>query len=145
VNVLHGTIAGLLAVILPLVPTAAEAPPYNGPMTTTEFSQVGETEFSYRWVTDQAIAQKDLQCTLYYLCSFADIITPDCPDEVFVELDFFDNRDNLITSGGDVLPVSGQHMLRQVELGTNWVPDFATFDVTNMVCYSGTPTGYGEI
>jgi hypothetical protein len=79
------------------------------------------------------------------MCSFADIVGPGCPHEVFVALDYFDKNGDLITSGGDVLPSGGRQRHIHVELGTNWVETFDTFEVTDIGCYLGLPTGKPDL
>jgi hypothetical protein len=137
-------IAGL-SLALPLVPTSAEAPGQVSSSAANAFSGVGESGFSYRWLSDEDIEAEHLECNSYLLCSFADIAGPSCPHEVFVALDYFDLNGALITSGGDVLPSGGRQRHIQVELGTNWVETFDTFEVTDIGCYLGLPTGKPDL
>lgn len=132
----------LLSMALPIIPSVAEAPPRPFSAVDAVFKPVPETDYSRRWLSDEEIANRGLECHLYGLCSFADIEGPACPNEMLVELDFFDKHDELIDSGVDVLPSNGRSRLLHVELGTNWLDDFATFEITNVACYTGTPTGY---
>ena len=109
------------------------------------FELVGESGFSYRWLSDEDIEAEHLECNSYLLCSFADIVGPSCPHELFVAFDYFDVNGDLITSGGDVLPSGGRQRHIQVELGTNWVETFDTFEVTDIGCYLGLPTGTPDL
>ena len=144
-NVIQGVITGVLAMTLPMLPSVAEAPEQQGEGTVTAFELVGESGFSYRWLSDEDIEAEHLECNSYLLCSFADIVGPSCPHELFVALDYFDVNGDLITSGGDVLPSGGRQRHIQVELGTNWVETLDAFEVTDIGCYLGLPTGTPDL
>ena len=130
---------------LPMLPSVAEAPEQPYESAVAAFELVGESGFSYRWLSDEDIEAEHLECNSYLLCSFADIVGPSCPHELFVALDYFDVNGDLITSGGDVLPSGGRQRHIQVELGTNWVETFDTFEVTEIGCYLGLPTGKPDL
>jgi hypothetical protein len=128
-----------------LIQTAANAPIKHAAITSLEFGDIGERGFKYRWLTDQAINDGHLKCQMYSLCSFADLVGPSCPAELFVALDFFDQNGALISSGGDVLPSYGKRHYVHVELGTNFLDSFADFEVTDIGCYRGVPTGRADL
>ena len=137
-------IAGL-SLALPLVPTSAEAPGHVSSSAANAFSGVGEAGFSYRWLSDEDIKAEHLECNSYSMCSFADIVGPSCPNEVFVALDYFDKDNDPLSSGGDILPSSGRQRHIHVELGTNnhdWVK---SFEVSDIGCYLGLPTGKPDL
>ena len=79
------------------------------------------------------------------MCSFADIVGPSCPHELFVALDYFDKNNDPLSSGGDILPSSGRQRHIHIELGTNnhdWVK---SFEVADIGCYFGLPTGKPDL
>lgn len=130
---------------LPLVPVSAEAPESANSSPESAFHLVGQNGFSYRWLTNVTIISEHMECNFYSLCSFADIVGPSCPNEIFVALDYFDVNGDLITSGGDVLPASGKQRHIHVELGSNWVESFDSFEVSDIGCYLGLPTGKPDL
>jgi hypothetical protein len=137
-------IAGL-SLALPLVPNPAEAPEVTSASVGASFDLIGEYGFSYRWLSEETIKSGHMECNFYALCSFADIVGPSCPHEIFVALDYFDVNGDLITSGGDVLPSSGRQRHIHVELGSNNIESFDTFEVSDVGCYLGLPTGKPDI
>ena len=137
-------IAGL-SLALPLVPTSAEAPGQESSGAANAFTQVGEAGFSYRWVDEDTSIAEGLQCNFYSWCAFADIVGPACPDEVLVELDYFDKDDWYVASGADVLPGSGRQKHIHVELGTNHYDGLGNIEIPNISCYLGLPTGKPDI
>ena len=144
-NVIQGLITGALALALPLVPAAAEAPEPYVPGSSARFYMVGDNGFSYRWVDEETSIAEGLECNLYALCAFADIVGPACDDEVLVELDYFDEDDWYVTSVNDVLPGAGRQRHIRVELGTNIFDGLSSFDVADIKCYRGVPTGKPDL
>ena len=154
-NLIQGLITGALALVLPLVPAAAEAPEPYLPDSSARFYMVGDNGFSHRWVgdngfsfrwVDEATSETEgLDCNLYALCAFADIVGPACPNQVLVELDYFDENDWYVTSVNDVLPGAGRQRHIRVELGTNLYEDLSSFQVADVRCYVGVPTGTPDL
>jgi hypothetical protein len=144
-NIIQGLITGVLALTLPLVPTAAEAPEPYEPNSSSRFYGVGDHGFSHRWVDEDSSIAEGLECNLYMSCAFADIVGPACPDEVLVELDYFDKDDLYVTTLQDVLPGSGSQRHIRVELGTNLYEDLSSFQVSDIKCYLGLPTGTPDL
>jgi hypothetical protein len=144
-NLIQGLITGVLALALPLVPAAAEAPEPYVPDSSAQFYMVGDNGFSYRWVDEETSIAEGLECNLYALCAFADIVGPACPDQVLVELDYFDEDDWYVTSVNDVLPGAGRQRHIRVELGTNLYEDLSSFQVADVRCYVGVPTGTPDL
>jgi hypothetical protein len=144
-NIIQGLITGVLALTLPLVPTAAEAPEPYEPNSSSRFYGVGDHGFSHRWVDEDSSIAEGLECNLYMSCAFADIVGPACPDEVLVELDYFDKDDLYVTTLQDVLPGSGSQRHIRVELGTNLDEDLSSFQVADIKCYLGVPTGTPDL
>ena len=140
-NLIQGLITGVLALALPLVPAAAEAPEPYVPDSSAQFYLVGDNRFSYRWVDQDTSIAEGLECNLYAWCAFADIVGPACDDEVMVELDYFDEDDWYVTSVNDVLPGAGRQRHIRVELGTNIFDGLSSFEVADIKCYRGVPTG----
>jgi hypothetical protein len=132
-----------LTVTSQLVPMAAEAP--TRVSESNLFNSIGEQGFSYRWVSDSLAKAEHLECNSYSWCSFADIVGPSCPNELFVGLDFYDKNNELISSGGDVLPSSGRRRHIHVELGTNRLVDVNNLRVSFISCYKGLPTGKPDL
>jgi hypothetical protein len=144
-NLIQGLITGVLALALPLVPAAAEAPEPYVPDSSARFYMVGDNGFSHRWVDEETSIAEGLECNLYALCAFADIVGPACPDQVLVELDYFDEDDWYVTSVNDVLPGAGRQRHIRVELGTNLDQDLSSFEVADVRCYVGLPTGTPDL
>jgi hypothetical protein len=144
-NLIHGLLTGVLALALPLVPAAAQAPETYEPDTSSRLYMVGDHGFSYRWVDEETSVAEGLECNLYAWCAFADIVGPSCEDEVLVELDFFDADDWYVTSGVDVLPGAGSQRHIRVELGTNLFDGMASLEVADVRCYLGLPTGTPDL
>lgn len=140
-NLIQGLITGVLALALPLVPAAAEAPEPYVPDSSARFYMVGDNGFSHRWVDEETSIAEGLECNLYQSCAFADIVGPACDDEVMVELDYFDKYDWYATTVFDVLPGAGRQRHIRVELGTNLYEDLSSFQVADVRCYVGLPTG----
>ena len=140
-NLIQGLITGALALVLPLVPSVAEAPEPQTVDSSARFHQVGDKGFSLRWVDEETSIAEGLECNLYQSCAFADIVGPACADEVLVELDYFDEDDWYVTSVYDVLPGSRRQRHIRVELGTNLYEDLSSFRVADVRCYVGLPTG----
>ena len=144
-NVIQGLITGALALALPLVPAAAEAPEPYVPDSSARFYMVGDNGFSFRWVDEETSIAEGLECNLYQSCAFADIVGPACAEEVLVELDYFDENDWYVTSLNDVLPGAGRQRHIRVELGTNLYEDLSSFEVADIKCYKGKPTGTPDL
>jgi hypothetical protein len=144
-NLIHGLITGVLALALPLVPAAAEAPEPYVPDSSSRFYGVGDHGFSYRWVDEDTSIAEGLECNLYMSCAFADIVGPACPDEVAVELDYFDKDDSYVTTVVDVIPGAGRQRHPRIELGTNLYEDLNSFQVADVKCYRGVPTGTPDL
>ncbi len=144
-NLIQGLITGVLALALPLVPAAAEAPEPYVPDSSAQFYMVGDNGFSYRWVDEETSIAEGLECNLYQSCAFADIVGPACADEVLVELDYFDEDDWYVTSVNDVLPGAGRQRHMRVELGTNLDQELPSFQVADVRCHVGVPTGTPDL
>ena len=144
-NIIQGLITGVLALVLPLVPTVAEAPEPYVPDSSSRFYGVGDSGFSYRWVDEDTSIAEGLDCNLYMSCAFADSVGPACPDEVSVELDYFDKDDWYVTSVVDVIPGAGRQRHLRIELGTNLYEDLNSFQVADVKCYRGVPTGTPDL
>ncbi len=144
-NLIQGLITGVLALALPFVPAAAEAPEPYVPDSSARFYMVGDNGFSHRWVDEETSVAEGLECNLYALCAFADIVGPACPNQVLVELDYFDEDDGYVTTVNDVLPGSGRQRHIRVELGTNLYEDLSSFRVADVRCYVGVPTGTPDL
>ncbi len=144
-NLIQGLVTGALALVLPFVPSPAEAPEPYVPDSSAQFYMVGDNGFSYRWVDEETSIAEGLECNLYALCAFADIVGPACPDQVLVELDYFDEDDWYVTSVNDVLPGAGRQRHIRVELGTNLYEDLSSFQVADVRCYVGVPTGTPDL
>ena len=144
-NLIQGLITGVLALALPLVPAAAEAPEPYVPDSSAQFYLVGDNGFSYRWVDEETSISEGLECNLYQSCAFADIVGPACDDEVLVELDYFDEEDRYVTTVNAVLPGAGRQRHIRTELGTNVDQEFSSFEVANVTCYVGVPTGTPDL
>ena len=144
-NLIQGLITGVLALALPLVPTVAEAPETFIPNPSARFYMVGDNGFSYRWVDEETSIAEGLECHFYGWCAFADIVGPACPDQVAVELDYFDEDDLYVTSVVDVLPGAGRQRHIRVELGTNHYDGLTSFDLANVECSRGLPTGTPDL
>jgi hypothetical protein len=144
-NLIQGLITGVLALALPLVPAAAEAPEPYAPDSSARFYTVGDDGFSHRWVDEETSIAEGLECNLYALCAFADIVGPACPDQVLVELDYFDEDDWYVTTVNDILPGAGRQRHIRVELGTNVVDGLSSFEVADARCYVGLPTGTPDL
>lgn len=144
-NLIQGLITGVLALALPLVPVAAEAPEPYVPDSSARFYLVGDNGFSHRWVDEETSISEGLECNLYALCAFADIVGPACPNQVLVELDYFDEDDWYVTTVNDVLPGAGRQRHTRVELGTNLDQELSSFEVADVRCYVGLPTGTPDL
>ena len=85
-------IAGL-SLALPLVPAEVQAPTQIS--EAESYALVGDGGFTYRWSDDAT--GNDHTCELYAWCTFADILGPTCPGEVFIALEFYDQHGDLVT------------------------------------------------
>lgn len=144
-NLIQGLITCALALALPLLPAPAEAPEPYVPDSSARFYMVGDHGFSFRWVDEETSIAEGLECNLYAWCAFADIVGPACDDEVAVELYYFDEEDRYVTSVNAVLPGAGRQRHIRVELGTNLYEDLSSFQVADVRCYVGVPTGTPDL
>ena len=107
-------------------------------------------EFSWNAKTCFAITHTSLVCGLVTPLMAAEISImmsgiANATDEVLVELDYFDEDDWYMTSVNDVLPGSGRQRHIRVELGTNLYEDLSSFQVADVRCYVGVPTGTPDL
>lgn len=144
-NLIQGLITGALALALPLVPVPAQAPAPEPPTSSARFYPVGDNGFSFRWVDEETSMAEGLECNLYAWCAFADLVGPACADEVMVELDFFDADDVYVTTVLDVIPGAGRQRHVRVELGTNLYEDLSSFQLADIKCNLGLPTGTPDL
>jgi hypothetical protein len=143
-NIWAAPLALVLSCILPLVPSAAEAPAHTSTFAVAgaSFSQLGEGSFAFRWSSQEV--SDNSECQLYAWCAFADIVGPTCPNEVFVALEFYDKNDELVTEGGDILSGLRRQRFIGVEIGTNRDITFEKFKIVDIECGPGLPTGHGK-
>lgn len=143
-NLIQGLITGALALVLPLVPSEAEAPEPQTVDSSARFHQIGDNGFSFRWVDEETSVAEGLQCSLYEWCAYADIVGPSCPNELLISLDYLDDEDLYVTSGTVILPADNRQRHSRAELGTSQLDDFETFVIDDIRCYQGLPTGVAE-
>lgn len=143
-NLIQGLITGALALVLPLVPSVAEAPEPQTVDSSARFHPVGDKGFSFRWVDEETSVAEGLECSLYEWCAYADIVGPACPNELLISLDYLDDEDLYVTSGTVILPAANRQRHSRAELGTSQLDNFETFVIDDIRCYQGLPTGVAE-
>ena len=142
-NMIQAVVGSLLALILPLMPVAAEAPEFTGTTSELDYFDMGVEGFKFRWTPDDR--SDSIDCQNYAICAFGDILGPDCPGQIFVALEFYDENGERVNDGGDIIEARGKRRFMGVELGTNRDITFDTFNVVDIFCGKGLPTGRGEV
>ena len=142
-NLAQGALACVLALGAQLAPQAAEAPEFTGTTSGQAFYSVGEAGYSVRWTPSDKSG--DMECQIYAQCGFADILGPGCPGQIFVALEFYDENGDYVNEGGDIFDSRNKRRFMAVEIGTNRDIRFDTFNVVNVFCGVGLPTGKSEL
>ncbi|MFM6966741.1 MAG: hypothetical protein ACKOWI_05210 [Rhodoluna sp.] len=131
------------AFALPAIPAPAVAPEMSGKLPELAYYPMGESGFSFRWTPNETSGPQ--QCQNYGQCAFGDILGPTCPAEVFVAIEFYDEKGDYVSDGGDIIVGNRKQRHMNVEVGTNRDVAFDTFNVTDIFCGEGLPTGKGRV
>jgi hypothetical protein len=123
--------------------TVIEPMDFSAPTLYTEYFEAQSSGYSYRWTSDADI--QTLECQIYDLCLWVDVKGPECPDELYLSVSYYDAHDNWITENRVVIPGAGGDRFDSVEIGTELDFDFAFYMVTDVWCSAGVPTGLSEI
>lgn len=137
--VISALLGGLIA---PGIPAPAEAPEFTGTTSELDYFDMGVEGFKFRWTPDDR--RDSIDCQNYATCAFGDILGPDCPGQIFVALEFYDENGERVNDGGDIFEARGKRRFMGVELGTNRDIPFDTFNVVDIFCGKGLPTGRGK-
>jgi hypothetical protein len=115
---------------------------FSTPTLYSEFYDFETAGYSFRW-TSEADTEV-LECQLYEVCLWVDVIGPKCAEQLNLATSFYDSNDNVVNSGRVVLPGGGNSRFNGVEIGTNLDAEYAFYMVDDVWCSSGVPTGLAD-
>lgn len=141
---IHKAIATLALCFAPLLYVMVIEPmDFSAPTLYTEYFEAQTSGYSYRWSSDADIGA--LECHTYELCLWVDVKGPECPDELYLSVSYYDSKDNWITDSRVVIPGEGGNRFDAVEIGTELDFDFTFYMVDDVWCSAGVPTGLAEL
>ena len=123
--------------------TVIEPIDFSAPTVANEFFDFETAGYSFRWTSEDVTAYKE--CKVYEICVFVDVKGPECADELYLSVAYFDEDDNLMTGSRVVIPGEGKDRFDAVEIGSYVDFDFSFYLVDDVWCSAGVPTVLAKV
>jgi hypothetical protein len=123
--------------------TVIEPMDFSAPTLYSEFYDFETEGYSFRWSSEADTGV--LECRLYEFCLWVDVEGPECADQLHLAISFYDSNENVVNSGRVVVSGEGNSRFNGIEIGTTLDVEYAFYNVDDVWCSSGVPTGLGEV